>query len=184
MVSVIPVRSRVIAISAIVMAIMKYAAFCHRKMGHRPAFWFQTDLQSSPPYRADVVGAESTSSNISSRKAALSNNNIHWGTGTKCYEHAGHELKFPNWRNVNIHTYGLLWTPKAYVFYIDGKPIWRTSRGISNFELYINLTEDMEPRKLWALFLTIIALGRSFYHRLFSACMISKTPASTIRQKR
>ncbi len=139
-------------------AVTSYRYFRHRygyyeircilpqEIGHWPAFWFQTDLQSSPPYRADVVGAEIDVFEYLKQESCTIEQNVHWGTGTKCYEHMGHELKFPELAKRGYHTYGLLWTPKAYVFYIDGKPIWRTSRGISNFELYINLTEDMEPR--------------------------------------
>ncbi len=28
-----------------------------------------------------------------------------------------------------FHEYGLLWTPEEYVFYVDGKEVWRTQAG-------------------------------------------------------
>ncbi len=45
------------------------------------------------------------------------------------------------------HKFGLLWTPNKYVFYIDGKPVWRLSEkdipgGICQVPLYMKVTVE------------------------------------------
>ena len=45
-----------------------------------------------------------------------------------------------------FHTFGLLWTKKEYVFYIDGKESWRTDAkkalGTCEEPLYIKVTSE------------------------------------------
>lgn len=41
-----------------------------------------------------------------------------------------------------FHTFGLEWTPKEYVFYIDNREVWRTSKAVSQIEQYIILSTE------------------------------------------
>jgi len=42
------------------------------------------------------------------------------------------------------HTYGLWWSDDAYIFYVDGKEVWRTSDGgICEEPLYIKLSDEI-----------------------------------------
>lgn len=44
------------------------------------------------------------------------------------------------------YTFGLLWTPDEYVFYVDGRETWRTSAGgVSQVPEYIKLSEEIGP---------------------------------------
>jgi len=138
-------------------AITSYRYFRHRygyyeircilpqQIGHWASFWFQSDLQGSPPYSTNVVGAEIDVFEYFRQGTDVLSQNVHWNCNNDYYEHMGHEVEVPGLKEGKFHIYGLLWTPNEYVFYIDGQPVWRTSRGVSNFELYVNLTEDMEP---------------------------------------
>lgn len=43
-----------------------------------------------------------------------------------------------------FHTFGLLWTPDVYVFYVDGKETWRTTAGgVCQVPLYIKLSDEI-----------------------------------------
>ena len=43
-----------------------------------------------------------------------------------------------------FHTFGLLWQPEEYVFYVDGEETWRTSAGgVSQVPAYIKLTDEV-----------------------------------------
>lgn len=44
-----------------------------------------------------------------------------------------------------FHTFGLMWTPTEYVFYVDGYETWRTSHynGVSEVEQYLKITVEV-----------------------------------------
>ena len=43
-----------------------------------------------------------------------------------------------------FHDYGLLWTKEEYVFYVDGKEVWRTKAGgVTQVPEYLKLTEEI-----------------------------------------
>ncbi len=43
-----------------------------------------------------------------------------------------------------VNTFGLLWLPTEYVFYVDGQETWRTSAGgVAQVPEYILLTEEI-----------------------------------------
>ena len=43
-----------------------------------------------------------------------------------------------------FHDYGLLWTTDEYVFYVDGKEVWRSKAGgVSQVPEYLKLTEEI-----------------------------------------
>ncbi|MDR1939221.1 MAG: glycoside hydrolase family 16 protein [Clostridiales bacterium] len=43
-----------------------------------------------------------------------------------------------------FHSYGLLWTPDEYVFFVDGKPVWATAfGGVSRVEEILRLTVEI-----------------------------------------
>lgn len=51
----------------------------------------------------------------------------------------------------DFHTYAVLWTDKEYVFYIDDKEVFRTTKGLSHTEQYIVLSllsSDWEKDRL------------------------------------
>jgi beta-glucanase (GH16 family) len=43
-----------------------------------------------------------------------------------------------------FHTFGLLWTPEEYVFYVDGQETWRTQAGgVSQVPEYLLLSDEV-----------------------------------------
>jgi beta-glucanase (GH16 family) len=42
-----------------------------------------------------------------------------------------------------FHTFGLLWTEKEYVFYVDNREIWRTATAVSQTEEYLLLSLEL-----------------------------------------
>ncbi|MGV8090423.1 MAG: family 16 glycosylhydrolase [Mangrovibacterium sp.] len=45
--------------------------------------------------------------------------------------------------DTGFHTFGLEWTPKEYIFYVDGKETWRTSAAVSQHEEHVILLADL-----------------------------------------
>ncbi len=79
--------------------------------------------------------------------------NLHWdGYAKATHKTAGGKSKVPadspplqdNW-----HTYGVLWTPEKYVFYLDGIEQWSSTNGVSHRGEYLLLTCEVED-KGWA----------------------------------
>ncbi|MCF8226605.1 MAG: family 16 glycosylhydrolase [Bacteroidales bacterium] len=68
---------------------------------------------------------------------------IHWdGYGSE-HQSVGNKLDLPGIRD-GYHTYTLDWYPEKYVFYIDGKEIWRTEGGgVCNRPGYVKLTGEI-----------------------------------------
>jgi beta-glucanase (GH16 family) len=53
------------------------------------------------------------------------------------------------WRR--FHVFAVQWTPRSYVFRVDGRPFWRTTEGVSRIEEYLILsllTSDYELPRL------------------------------------
>lgn len=46
-----------------------------------------------------------------------------------------------------FHVFGLLWSKEKYVFYLDDKPVWESSSGVSEVAQYILLSNEVGP---WA----------------------------------
>jgi beta-glucanase (GH16 family) len=69
--------------------------------------------------------------------------NLHWDGYGKGHKSAGTKFSRPGIRT-GWHTFGLLWVPTEYVFYVDGKEVWRTSAGgVSQVPEFIKLTEEI-----------------------------------------
>ncbi len=72
------------------------------------------------------------------------NHAIHWdGYGA---EHQKDSAGFnrPDLYDDQYHTFGMLWTPDEYIFYIDDEESWRTSAGgVSDVNQYMKLTMEV-----------------------------------------
>jgi hypothetical protein len=111
--------------------------------GHWSAFWLQTPKQGVPPYGPAVVGSEVDIFEYFNVGGDIISQNVHWGCNTDFYEHMGHEAEVPGLGKEGYHTFGLLWTPEEYVFYVDGQETWRTHRGISHLDLYVIFSDEI-----------------------------------------
>jgi beta-glucanase (GH16 family) len=69
--------------------------------------------------------------------------NLHWDGYDKDHKSAGSSTTIPALTE-SFHDYSLLWTKEEYVFYVDGKEVWRTKAGgVSQVPEYLKLTEEI-----------------------------------------
>ncbi len=68
---------------------------------------------------------------------------LHWDGYGKAHKSAGNVAKVPGVMH-GFHTFGLLWTPEEYVFFVDGQETWRTREGgVCQVPLYIKLSDEI-----------------------------------------
>jgi beta-glucanase (GH16 family) len=73
--------------------------------------------------------------------------NVHWDGYGKAHKEDGKKFTLPGVTE-GFHTYGLLWLPGEYVFYVDGKEVWRSKAGgVSQVPEYLMLTNEIG---IWA----------------------------------
>jgi len=112
-----------------------------KQQGHWPAFW----LHIGSVVKVGNEGRDGTEIDIM-EKPWLEDKitqNLHWDGYGREHKHAGKTSTIPGLSD-GFHTFGLLWTPDEYVFYVDGKVTWRTSAGgVSQVPEYIKLTEEI-----------------------------------------
>lgn len=72
---------------------------------------------------------------------------FHWDGYGKHHQSVGYVSKTPSVME-GWHTFGLLWLPEEYVFFVDGKEKWRSKAGgVCQVPQYILLSEEIGP---WA----------------------------------
>jgi len=113
--------------------------------GHWSAFWLMCDGVNT----VGNDGRDGTEIDIIEmpwRDGGLTVN-LHWDGYKEQHESAGTKFKLP--RVVEgFHTYSLLWLPTVYVFYVDGREVWRSNAGgVSQVPEFIKLTNEIGP---WA----------------------------------
>lgn len=116
-----------------------------KQQGHWTAFWLFNDSA----FKIGDEGRDGTEIDIM-EKPWLDNRvtiNLHWDGGGKEHKTAGTTVTSPSVMQ-GFHTFSLLWLPDEYVFYIDGREVWRTKAGgVCQVPLYIKLTDEIGP---WA----------------------------------
>jgi beta-glucanase (GH16 family) len=74
--------------------------------------------------------------------------NVHWDGYGASHKSVGTTAANPGVNTAslqgNFHTYGLLWEPGRYRFYIDGVEVWTTTAAISQVRQWIYLTSEVE----------------------------------------
>jgi len=118
-----------------------------RTHGHWSAFWLQ-----SPTYGAKIGDLAASGAEIDIYECFESRNgwvahNVHWDGYGEHHKHAGSGRKEVEHLLDGYHTFGLEWTPDEYVFYIDGRESWRTSKGVSLAREYIILSLEVGPKQ-------------------------------------
>ncbi len=120
-----------------------YVARCKlpTQPGHWPAFW----LMSEGVNTVGNEGRDGTEIDIVEvpwRDGRLTSN-LHWDGYGKSHKSVGKKFEVPGVME-GWHTYGLLWLPTEYVFYVDGQETWRSSAGgVSQAPEFIKLTEEI-----------------------------------------
>jgi beta-glucanase (GH16 family) len=115
----------------------------HKRRGQHSSFWLQP--QTSRPGKPRRAGAEIDVIEYFGDKHPQGGltSFIHW-------KRRGHVVKTGSWIkkprsflknkrdgwSKNYHVFSVEWTPRSYVFRIDGKETWRTSKGVSGQPQY------------------------------------------------
>ncbi len=72
------------------------------------------------------------------------NHALHWDGYEAYHQSVGQDFQRVDLYDDNFHTFGVMWTPTEYIFYIDGAETWRSSAGgISEVEQYLKLTIEV-----------------------------------------
>lgn len=120
-----------------------YVARCQmpKEPGHWSAFWMMCDGVS----KVGDGGRDGTEVDIVEmpwRDGRLTMN-LHWDGYGKDHQHAGTTITNAA-AIAGFHDYGLLWEPERYVFYVDGREVWRTAAGgVSQVPEYLLLTNEI-----------------------------------------
>ena len=115
----------------------------HKQRGQHSSFWLQP--QVSHPGKPRKAGAEIDVIEYFGNKHPQGGltSFIHWKRGNRVVK-TGSWIKKPKtflknrrdgWSK-NYHVFSVEWTPKMYVFRIDGKETWRTRAGVSGQPQY------------------------------------------------
>ena len=119
--------------------------------GHWAAFWLWSPMINPPTPSLLGPAAAGTEIDVMEylpRDGDIVHHTLHWYLDTPGNNHhsASHSPRLPG-ISKGYHTFAVEWTPREYVFYVDGKVTWRTSRAISHREQYVLLSEEIEA---WA----------------------------------
>jgi len=109
--------------------------------GHWPAFW----LFAPGVGKIGDGGRDGTEIDIMEKpwREDRTTQNLHWDGYGKEHQSAGTRFMVPG-MSEGFHTFGLLWTPEEYVFYVNGQETWRTAAGgVSQVPEYAKLTEEI-----------------------------------------
>ncbi|MFM7182569.1 MAG: family 16 glycosylhydrolase [Verrucomicrobiales bacterium] len=113
----------------------------NRSIGPHVAFWLQSPTLGKTGDPA-VDGSEVDIFEFHRRAPDTVHHCVHWdGYGEKHKMHGNQAIR-PN-IGEGFHTFGLLWTPKEYVFYVNGKETWRTDKAVSRRSLFIILSTEL-----------------------------------------
>ena len=118
-----------------------------KQVGHFPAFW----IWSPTIYELTDPGVSGTEIDVMEYLVRTQNkvyHTLHWfiDENGKKHKHVQHVADIPA-VSEGCHTFAVEWTPKEYVFYVDGKITWRTTEGISHRDEYVCLSDIIGP---WA----------------------------------
>jgi beta-glucanase (GH16 family) len=112
-----------------------------KQPGHWSAFWLFNDCVN----KVGNEGQDGTEIDIF-EKPWLDDRvqqTLHWDGYGKEHKTEGNVAKIPGVMD-GWHTFSLLWTPEEYVFYVDGKEMWRTKAGrVCQVPLYIKLSDEI-----------------------------------------
>jgi beta-glucanase (GH16 family) len=112
-----------------------------KRPGHWSAFW----LYNASVGKVGNAGRDGTEIDIMEKPWLDDRINyaLHWDGYGKAHKSEGKLVKVPGVME-GFHTFSLLWMPDQYVFYVDGKEMWRTKAGgVCQVPLYIKLSDEV-----------------------------------------
>ena len=125
----------------------RYGYFeCRAKLQQSPgiwgAFWIQSPKISQGEDPA-VYGAEIDIMECFKKLGTdIVSHNVHWAYGP--HQQTTHGMQsYLKGVSDGFHTFALEWTPKKYVFFVDGYRFYEVTTGISNIEEYMILSMEI-----------------------------------------
>jgi beta-glucanase (GH16 family) len=111
-----------------------------KQPGHWSAFWLQSPAYGKSIGNVAESGAEIDIFEYLTKFGDSLQHTLHWdGYGT---DHKSSK-KTADVQGEGWHTIGFLWTPREYVFSVDGRETWRTSEAVSRRAEYIILSLEV-----------------------------------------
>ena len=111
-----------------------------KQQGHWSAFWIMGDGVG----KVGNEGRDGTEIDIMEKPWLDDRINyaLHWDGYGKDHKSKGKQVKVPGIME-GWHTFGLWWKPDEYVFYVDGKEMWRSNAGgVCQVPEYIKLSDE------------------------------------------
>ncbi len=124
---------------------------CRVKLQSKPGFWSAFWLMASGDYNVGNGATDWAEIDIMESYSVAKkgiNHAIHWDGYGDDHQQANAQLTNIDVYDGEFHTFGLLWTETAYIFYIDGIESYRLTEGMSNWpgscqvSLYLKLTNE------------------------------------------
>lgn len=126
-----------------------------RKEGMWSAFW----LQSSYQRMVNGTGRDGTEIDVFESAFLRGNDDVHrmghallwdgYADGAQVSSHV-FDLGDNDLYDGDFHTFGLLWAPDRYVFYVDGKPMWATADGgVAQVREFLRFTCEIDAGDEW-----------------------------------
>lgn len=112
-----------------------------KQLGHWSAFWLQSPTMKDGGAPREV-GTEIDIFEYLRKNKDTILFNLHWNGYGKNTKHVGSKLTLPG-LGEGFHTVGIEWTPTEYIFFVDGKPAWRTDQAVSHVKQYIILSLEV-----------------------------------------
>lgn len=113
----------------------------NRSLGPHVAFWLQSPTLGKTGDPA-VDGAEVDIFEYHRKAPGTVHHCLHWDGYGENHKMHGHKVPMPEIDN-GFHTFGLLWTPDEYVFFVNSKETWRANKAVSRRSLFIVLSAEL-----------------------------------------
>lgn len=113
------------------------------QQGHWSAFWLQSPTISKvgdPKVNGTEIDIYEYLSSVNEINHA-----VHWDGYSKEHKSKAKRTKDDGFKfKDGYHVFGLEWTPETYVFYVDGKEVWRTREAVSHIKEYLILSMEVD----------------------------------------
>ena len=124
---------------------------CSARLQSEPGFWSAFWLMASGDYNVGNGATDWAEIDIMESYSVAKkgiNHAIHWDGYGADHKSTGKSVEGINVYDGEFHTFGLLWTENAYIFYIDGIESYRLTEGMSDWPgscqvpVYLKLTNE------------------------------------------
>jgi beta-glucanase (GH16 family) len=111
-------------------------------MGTHSALWLQSNTMGIENNNPKGNGTEIDIFEYHRKTSNQIHHNLHWNGYGSGHKQAGIAKTIP-FIGTGFHTFGLLWTDKEYIFFVDGEETWRTTEAVSHIPEYMILSTEL-----------------------------------------